>query len=814
MPEVATSTTLRLACPHHEEAVYALAQVATLGMRRSALCKTCEKRQVRTHDWKSLLRTMPEVATSTTLRLACAHHEEAVYALAQVATLGMRRSALCKTCEKRQVRTHDWKSLLRTMPEVATSTTLRLACAHHEEAVYALAQVATLGMRRSALCKTCEKRQVRTHDQKSLLRTMPEVATSTTLRLACAHHEEAVYALAQVATLGMRRSALCKTCEKRQVRTHDWKSLLRTVPEVATSTTLRLACAHHEEAVYALAQVATLGMRRSALCKTCEKRQVRTHDWKSLLRTMPEVATSTTLRLACAHHEEAVYALAQVATLGMRRSALCKTCEKRQVRTHDWKSLLRTMPEVATSTTLRLACAHHEEAVYALAQVATLGMRRSALCKTCEKRQVRTHDWKSLLRTMPEVATSTTLRLACAHHEEAVYALAQVATLGMRRSALCKTCEKRQVRTHDWKSLLRTMPEVATSTTLRLACAHHEEAVYALAQVATLGMRRSALCKTCEKRQVRTHDWKSLLRTMPEVATSTTLRLACAHHEEAVYALAQVATLGMRRSALCKTCEKRQVRTHDWKSLLRTMPEVATSTTLRLACAHHEEAVYALAQVATLGMRRSALCKTCEKRQVRTHDWKSLLRTMPEVATSTTLRLACAHHEEAVYALAQVATLGMRRSALCKTCEKRQVRTHDWKSLLRTMPEVATSTTLRLACAHHEEAVYALAQVATLGMRRSALCKTCEKRQVRTHDWKSLLRTVPEVATSTTLRLACAHHEEAVYTLAQVATLGMRRSALCKTCEKRQVRTHDWKSLLRTAGGGNFYNFALGLCSS
>ena len=322
------------------------------------------------------------------------------------------------------------------------------------------------------------------------------------------------------------------------------------------------------------------------------------------------------------------------------------------------------MPEVATPTTLRLACPYHQKAVYALAEVATLGMRHSALCKTCEKRQVRTHDWKSLLRTMPEVATSTTLRLACAHHEEAVYALAQVATLGMRRSALCKTCEKRQVRTHDWKSLLRTMPEVATSTTLRLACAHHEEAVYALAQVATLGMRRSALCKTCEKRQVRTHDWKSLLRTMPEVATSTTLRLACAHHEEAVYALAQVATLGMRRSALCKTCEKRQVRTHDQKSLLRTVPEVATSTTLRLACAHHEEAVYALAQVATLGMRRSALCKTCEKRQVRTHDWKSLLRTMPEVATSTTLRLACAHHEEAVYALAQVATLGMRQRAL------------------------------------------------------------------------------------------------------------------------------------------------------
>ena len=561
MPEVATSTTLRLACAHHEEAVYALAQVATLGMRRSALCKTCEKRQVRTHDQKLLLRIMPEVATSTTLRLACPYHQKAVYALAEVATLGMRHSALCKTCEKRQVRTHDQKSLLRTMPEVATSTTLRLACAHHEEAVYALAQVATLGMRRSALCKTCEKRQVRTHDQKSLLRTMPEVATSTTLRLACAHHEEAVYALAQVATLGMRRSALCKTCEKRQVRTHDQKSLLRTVPEVATSTTLRLACAHHEEAVYALAQVATLGMRRSALCKTCEKRQVRTHDQKSLLRTMPEVATSTTLRLACAHHEEAVYALAQVATLGMPRSALCKTCEKRQVRTHDWKSLLRTMPEVATSTTLRLACAHHEEAVYALAQVATLGMRRSALCKTCEKRQVRTHDQKSLLRTVPEVATSTTLRLACAHHEEAVYALAQVATLGMRRSALCKTCEKRQVRTHDQKLLLRIMPEVATSTTLRLACPYHQKAVYALAEVATLGMRHSALCKTCEKRQV---------RTVPEVAISTTLRLACAHHEEAVYALAQVATLGMRRSALCKTCEKRQVRTHDQKLLLRT----------------------------------------------------------------------------------------------------------------------------------------------------------------------------------------------------------------------------------------------------
>ena len=103
---------------------------------------------------------------------------------------------------------------------------------------------------------------------------------------------------------------------------------------------------------------------------------------------------------------------------------------------------------------------------------------------------------------------------------------------------------------------------------------------------------------------------------------------------------------------------------------------------------------------------------------------------MPEVATSTTLRLACAHHEEAVYALAQVVTLGMRRSALCKTCEKRQVCTHDWRSLLRTKPKVATSTTLRLACPHHQKAVYALAQVATLGMRRSALCKTCEKRQV------------------------------------------------------------------------------------
>ena len=542
--------------------------------------------------------------------------------------------------------------LLRTVPEVATSTTLRLACAHHEEAVYALAQVATLGMRRSALCKTCEKRQVRTHDQKLLLRIMPEVATSTTLRVACPYHQKAVYALAEVATLGMRHSALCKTCEKRQVCTHDWKSLLRTVPEVATSTTLRLACAHHAEAVYGLAQVATLGMRRSALCKTCEKRQVRTHDQKLLLRIMPEAATSTTLRLACPYHQKAVYALAhtqrqlppalaEVATLGMRHSALCKTCEKRQEGTHDWKLLLRTVPEVASSTTLRLACAHHEEAVYAVAQVATLGMRRSALCKAYEKRQVRTHDWKSLLRTMPEVATSTTLRLACPYHQKAVYALAEVATLGMRHSALCKTCEKRQVRTHDQKSLLRTMPKVATSTTLRLACAHHEEGVYALAQVATLGMRRSALCKTCEKRQIRTHDQKSLLRTMPEVATSTTLRLARAHHEEAVYGLAQVATLGMRRSALCKTCEKRQVRTHDWKSLLRTMPAVATSTTLRLACAHHEEAVYALAQVATLGMRRSALCKTCEKRQVRTHDQKSLLRTMPEVATSTTLRLAC-----------------------------------------------------------------------------------------------------------------------------------------------------------------------------
>ena len=143
--------------------------------------------------------------------------------------------------------------------------------------------------------------------------------------------------------------------------------------------------------------------------------------------------------------------------------------------------------------------------------------------------------------------------------------------------------------------------------------------------------------------------------------------------------------------------------------------------------------MYALTQVVTLGMRRSALCKTCEKRQVRTHDQKSLLRTMPEVATSITLRLACAHHAEAEYVLAQVATLGMRRSALCKTCEKRQVCTHDWKSLLRTKPEVATFTTLRLACAHHQKAVYALAEVATLGMRHSALCKTCEKRQVMTH---------------------------------------------------------------------------------
>ena len=39
MPEVATCTTVRLACPHHEEAAHALAQVATLGMRRSALRK-------------------------------------------------------------------------------------------------------------------------------------------------------------------------------------------------------------------------------------------------------------------------------------------------------------------------------------------------------------------------------------------------------------------------------------------------------------------------------------------------------------------------------------------------------------------------------------------------------------------------------------------------------------------------------------------------------------------------------------------------------------------------------------------------------
>ena len=62
--------TLRLACPHHEEAVYALAQVATLGMRRSALRKTCEKPIVCAHDWKSLPRTVPEVATSTILRLA------------------------------------------------------------------------------------------------------------------------------------------------------------------------------------------------------------------------------------------------------------------------------------------------------------------------------------------------------------------------------------------------------------------------------------------------------------------------------------------------------------------------------------------------------------------------------------------------------------------------------------------------------------------------------------------------------------------------------------------------------------------------
>ena len=186
----------------------------------------------------------------------------------------------------------------------------------------------------------------------------------------------------------MRRSALRKTCEKRQAWAHDWESLLRTVPEVATSETLRLACPHHEEAVYALAQVATLGMRRSALHKTCEKRQACAHDWKSLLRLVPEVATSKTLRLACPHHEEAVYALAQVATLGMRRRALRKTCEKPIVCAHDWKPLPRTVPEVAPSKTLRLACPHHEEAVYALAQVATLGMRRSALRKSCDKRRV------------------------------------------------------------------------------------------------------------------------------------------------------------------------------------------------------------------------------------------------------------------------------------------------------------------------------------------------------------------------------------------------------------------------------------------
>ena len=90
-------------------------------------------------------------------------------------------------------------------------------------------------------------------------------------------------------------------------------------------------------------------------------------------------------------------------------------------------------------------------------------------------------------------------------------------------------------------------------------------------------------------------------------------------------------------------------------------------------------------------MRRSALRKTCEKAQVCAHDWKSLLRFMPEVTTSTTLRLACPNHEEAVQALAQVVTLGMRRKALRKTCEKAQVCAHDWKSLLRSMPDVTTS---------------------------------------------------------------------------------------------------------------------------
>ena len=81
MPEVTTCAvaTLRWACPDHEEAVQALAQVVTLGMRRrSALRKTCEKAQVCSHDCKSLLRSMPEVTTSTTLRLACPNHEEAV----------------------------------------------------------------------------------------------------------------------------------------------------------------------------------------------------------------------------------------------------------------------------------------------------------------------------------------------------------------------------------------------------------------------------------------------------------------------------------------------------------------------------------------------------------------------------------------------------------------------------------------------------------------------------------------------------------------------------------------------------------------
>ena len=73
---------------------------------------------------------------------------------------------------------------------------------------------------------------------------------------------------------------------------------------------------------------------------------------------------------------------------------------------------------------------------------------------------------------------------------------------------------------------------------------------------------------------------------------------------------------------------------------------------------------------------------------------------------------------------------------------------------------------------------------------------------------------MPEVTTSTTLRLACSNHEEAVQALAQVVTLGMRRSALRKTCEKAQVCAHDVEiAVALHAGGDNLCrgNSALGL---